>query len=171
MRLRSLLLLLFIAGLVAFVAANWGAFLATTTLSLGLTTIEAPLGLVMLVLLGALTLAFVGFTAYMQTSAVRESRRSAKEVQTQRDLADRAEASRFTELRTFIENQMQQQAAREQASRDSILQRIDGIERVLHIPTATVPRYASTAVPIEVREETHHQYSDPVPVPPDRRHH
>lgn len=171
MKLRNLLLLLFVAGLVAFVAANWSAFLATTTLSLGLTTIEAPLGLVMLVLLGALTLAFIAFTAYMQTSAVRESRRNAREMQNQRDLADRAEASRFTELRAFIETQMQQLTTREQASRDSILQRIDGIERVLHTPGTTTPRYTSTAIPVELREEPHHQYSEPVPPVADRRHH
>jgi hypothetical protein len=169
MKLRTLLIILALAALTAFVAANWGAFLATTTLSLGITTIEAPLGLVMLILLGAFALAFVAFTAYMQTSAVRESRRNAREVQAQRELADRAEASRFTELRTFLESQLQQLSAREEAHRASVLDRLDRMEKGLHAPQTV--HYSSGAQPITHNEHPGHALHDPVSPGPERRHH
>lgn len=170
MKMRSLLIVIALAGLVAFVAANWSAFLAPTTLSLGVTTIEAPLGLVMLILLGALTLGFIAFTAYMQTSAVRESRRNAREVQTQRELADRAEASRFTELRTFLESQLQQMHVREDAHRASILDRMDRMERTLHAAPSSVHYAAPTHPPVQVEHEDHPLH-DAAPPIPERRHH
>jgi hypothetical protein len=170
MKLRSLLIVIALAALVAFVAANWSVFLASTTLSLGVTTIEAPLGLVMLILLGALTLGFIAFTAYMQTSAVRESRRNAREVQTQRELADRAEASRFTELRTFLESQLQQMHAREDAHRASILDRMDRMERTLHAAPSAVHYADPTHPPVQV-EHADHPLHDPEPPIPERRHH
>lgn len=170
MKLRTLLILLALAALTAFVAANWGAFLATTTLSLGVTTIDAPLGLVMLILLGAFTLAFIAFTAYMQTSAVRESRRNSREVQAQRELADRAEASRFTELRNFLEAQMQQLSAREDAHRASILDRLDRMENSLHSPPQTI-HYSSGAQALTQDERSGHSLHESVPPIPERRHH
>lgn len=170
MKFRTLLIVLALAALAAFVAANWGAFLAPTTLSLGVTTIDAPLGLVMLILLGALTLAFVAFTAYMQTSAVRESRRNAREVQSQRELADRAEASRFTELRGFLESQLQQMKAREDANRASVLDRLDRMEKNLHTSPQTI-HYSAGAQPIVHDGHPDHSLHDPVPPIPDHRRH
>jgi hypothetical protein len=170
MKMRSLLIVVVLAGLVAFVAANWNTFLASTTLSLGVTTVEAPLGLLMLILLGALTLGFIAFTAYMQTSAVRESRRSSREVHTQRELADRAEASRFTELRTFLESQLQQMHAREDAHRAAILDRMDRMERSLHAAPPAV-HYTTPVHPPAQVDHGDHPLHDPVPPMPERRHH
>jgi hypothetical protein len=45
---------------------------------------------------------FVVWALSMQATLIVESRRQSKELQAQRELADRAEASRFTELRDFI---------------------------------------------------------------------
>lgn len=99
MRTRSSLVLLFVALIAAFIAINWSAVTTPTLLSLGITTFQAPLGLVMLCLLVALTIAFLTQLALWQGSALLEVRRHNKEMQTQRVLADQAEASRFTELR------------------------------------------------------------------------
>lgn len=169
MKLRTLLIILALGALAAFVAANWGAFLATTTLSLGITTIDAPLGLVMLILLGALTLGFIAFTAYMQTSAVRESRRNAREVHAQRELADRAEASRFTELRTFLENELQQLSAREEAHRASLLDRLDRMENKLPASPQTI-HYSSGTQPLTHNEHPGQSLHEPVPSIRERRH-
>lgn len=99
MRTRNLLVLIFVALIAAFIALNWSAVTTPTLLSLGITTFDAPLGLVMLSLLVALTIAFLTQLALWQGSALLEVRRHNKEMQTQRVLADQAEASRFTELR------------------------------------------------------------------------
>ncbi|GIZ50218.1 LapA family protein [Noviherbaspirillum aridicola] len=128
MNIRTFLLLLVLAAVAAFVALNWSTFLAPSTLSLGFASFEAPLGLVMLGLLAALALAFLGFIVFLQTSVLLEARRHARELQTQRDLADQAEASRFTELRGFIEGEMRALAARDTDATHALLARIDQLE-------------------------------------------
>lgn len=103
MPLRTLLLLLFIALIAGFAALNWAAFATPVPLSLAVTTVEAPLGLVMLGLVVLVTLAFLGYVAVFQGRLLLETRRHAKELQAQRQLADQAEASRFTELRSLLQ--------------------------------------------------------------------
>ena len=106
MRIRTIVLVLAIVLVAAFVALNVDEFTRVSVLSLGFTTIQVSLGLVMLVLLVAVTLIFLGNTLYMQSTNLLETRRYARELNTQRELADKAEASRFTELRSFLEVQV-----------------------------------------------------------------
>jgi uncharacterized integral membrane protein len=106
MPLRTVVLLIILAVVALFAALNWSAFLAPTTLSLGFTQVQAPLGLLMLALLAAVTAVFLGYLVYLQSTVLLESRRHAKELQAQRELADQAEASRFTELRSFIDSRL-----------------------------------------------------------------
>lgn len=88
-----------------FVAANWAAVLAPTTLSLLVTTVEAPLGLVLLVVTGVLVGLFLAYLAWWQAGVLMETRRHTKELQSQRELADTAEASRFTELQALVKSE------------------------------------------------------------------
>lgn len=107
MRRISIILALAILALALFVALNWSVFVAPTTLSLGFTVVQAPLGLIMLAVtagVGALLLAHILF---QQASVVLELRRAAKDLHVQRELADRAEASRFTELRGALNDEVQ----------------------------------------------------------------
>lgn len=90
-------LVLVLVGLFALI--NWPVFTAATPLSLGFTTVEAPLGVIMLGLVAFLCVLFTVWVISLQASALLDSRRQTRELQTQRDLADKAEASRFTELR------------------------------------------------------------------------
>src|SRR5207237_3274960 len=102
MRFRTLFLFVVLALTVLFALLNWPAFTAPTTRSLVFGTVEAPLGLVMLgvvLVLGAMCLAYL---VYVQGSALMDSRRHAKELQVHRDLVERAETSRFTELHNFV---------------------------------------------------------------------
>lgn len=103
MPLRTLLLLLFIGLVAGFAALNWTAFTTPVPLNLGVTTLEAPLGLTMLALVVVVALAFLGYVALFQGRVLLETRRHAKELQAQRVLADQAEASRFTELRALLQ--------------------------------------------------------------------
>jgi uncharacterized integral membrane protein len=131
MKARTLLLLVVLGVIIVFAALNWAAFTATTTLSLGLTTIEAPLGLIMLGLLIFLTALFLIFVVYLQTSVLVEARRHARELQAHRGLADQAEASRFTELRNFLETELQRIEQRDAASHSAVLQRMEQSENTL----------------------------------------
>lgn len=129
MRIRvfPVLLLLLLAGL--FALLNWPAFAATTTLSLGFTTVQASPALVMLVLVALLGMAYVASVVYLQGAALLESRRLGKELQTQRELADKAEASRFTELREFMTSELQRVVQASAESRASLLQRMEQLEQ------------------------------------------
>jgi uncharacterized integral membrane protein len=106
MSLRTVFLVM-VAGLLAiFTVLNWQAFITPTTLSLVFAEVQAPLGLVMLVITGLLAALFLLYVAYLQSTTLLESRRFARELQSQRQLADAAEASRFTELRTVLEERL-----------------------------------------------------------------
>jgi uncharacterized protein HemX len=120
MRTRSLLALLFVALIAAFAGLNWPAFNASTSLSLGFFSVEAPLGLAMLGLLTALTLGFAVYMALWQANVLLETRRHTRELQTQRALADQAEASRFTELRDAMRLEFETLAQRIAQSQDAL---------------------------------------------------
>ena len=68
MYLRNLLILVLLGALVLFAAVNWTAFTTPTTLSVIFTTVEAPLGLILLVVTGLLTLLFLIYLVYSQSS-------------------------------------------------------------------------------------------------------
>ena len=100
--LRALILFFVIAFVGLFAAINWAVFTALTPISLGFTTVQAPLGLIMLGLVAFLSVMFTVWVIVLQATSLRDARRQTKELQTQRDLADRAEASRIAELRNDL---------------------------------------------------------------------
>jgi uncharacterized integral membrane protein len=103
MSTRTLFLLLVAALLALFTILNWQAFTTSTTLWLLFARVQAPLGLVMLGICGLLTVLFLLYVAYVQTTAILEARRYARELQAQRQVADGAEASRIAELRGVVD--------------------------------------------------------------------
>ena len=104
---RTVLLLLVVAAIAALAALNWYTLSALTVVSFGVLTLEAPLGLIMLGLTALLAAFFLAYVLSLHGSVLMDTRRHTKEMQVQRELADKAEASRFTELRTFLEAQHQ----------------------------------------------------------------
>jgi hypothetical protein len=54
-------------------------------------------------------------------------------MKSQRELADQAEASRFTELRLFVQEALQRQLALNGESRDAILTRLEVLDRDLRV--------------------------------------
>ena len=117
----STLLLFIIVAIASLAALNWEALSAVSAVSVGLATFDAPLGLLMLGLTSLLGVLLVAYVLSLQGSVLLETRRHTKEMQAQRELADKAEASRFTELRAFMEAQYQQ-------GQSSVLSRLDELE-------------------------------------------
>ena len=115
MRIRTILLVSALLILAGFVALNVDEFTRISPLNLGFTTLQVSLGLVMLALLVASLLIFLGSTLYLQSRHVLEARTHTRELTAQRDLADKAEASRFTELRGYLEEQVRAEQQRETA--------------------------------------------------------
>ncbi|MCB1660664.1 MAG: hypothetical protein KDI39_20790, partial [Pseudomonadales bacterium] len=79
MPLRTLLFVIIVALIATFTALNWSAFAANTVISLGFASVQAPLGLIMLGIVVVMTVLFLFFIAYFQTSVLLEARRHAKE--------------------------------------------------------------------------------------------
>lgn len=129
MRFRSLPLFLVLAVTAVFAVMNWSVIVSPTMLSIGARTFEAPPGLVLLGLMALLCVSFILYSLSLQGSALFESRRHAREVQAQRELADKAEGSRFTELRNFMSAELLRVTQAEDAMRMQIMARLDALEQ------------------------------------------
>ena len=128
MSLRTVMVVLVLAVLALFAALNWTAFMAPTTLSLVVATVHAPLGLIMLGFVGILTALFLAAVVYLQGTRLVDARRYARELQAQRELADRAEASRFTELRAFLDAELPKLRAQSTESLGRLEARLDKLD-------------------------------------------
>jgi uncharacterized integral membrane protein len=133
MYLRTLVLLIVLGAIAVFAAVNWGAFTAPTTLSLVFGNVQAPLGLIMLGLAALLTALFLIFLVYLQASAILEARRHARELRAQRELAEQAENSRFTELRGFLEAELPKLAGQATELKVSMQTRLDQLDQSLRV--------------------------------------
>lgn len=125
MKLRSVGMIIFALVVAAFVALNWAELSRSTVLNLGVAQIQGPLGLVMLGLLLLASALFMAYLATIQTSALMQAREYHKELKAQRELADKAEASRFTDLRTLIERIESDAQTRHHSLQESVLARIE----------------------------------------------
>jgi uncharacterized integral membrane protein len=139
MNVRTVLLVLIFAAFAGFVSLNWDVINAPTTLSFGFGTAQAPLGLLLLgftvVIVAVLLLALL----VQQASVLVETRRAAKELNSQRTLADQAEASRFTALRKHLDDELQRLESQAAARESALGQRLDSLEQALraHVDQAS----------------------------------
>lgn len=133
MKLFTLLLFLILTAIAGFAVLNWNIFITPTQFSLGFTTAQIPLGLVMLGLLAFLAVLFLVFLLYRETSALLEARRHSRELQASRKLAEQAEASRFTELRNFLEAEILKLTNLHTESESKAVAKIEQVENNLRV--------------------------------------
>jgi predicted Holliday junction resolvase-like endonuclease len=133
MRLFTLLLILILTATGAVASLNWGAFVVPVDLSIGFAIIRMPIGLLMLAVLVVVTVLFLLYVVYMQTSSLLETRRLSRKLEANIALAEKAEASRFTELRSVLESEIAKQASREAESRTVLLNRVDQLSKELNV--------------------------------------
>jgi hypothetical protein len=133
MKFQALFLLLILIIISSFVALNWEAINTPTDLSIGFTNVIMPLGMVLLIALASITILFLFYIAYLQGSALLDTRRLTKDLQTQRKLADEAEASRFTELRQFIEFSFAKEVTLNTETRSQLIARMDQLEEMVKL--------------------------------------
>ena len=115
MRSRFILLVVAILLIAGFAALNWSEIIRPSPLWFGFVVADAPLGAILLGLLALATIVFALWAGTLRTNSLIESRHHMKEMEAQRALADKAEASRFTELRGHIDTHL-----RELRERDAI---------------------------------------------------
>lgn len=131
MNLRALAVGLVLALSALFAVLNWAAFTAPTALTLGFADVNAPLGLIMLVLTALVSGLFLVYIVFQQAGVILEARRYAKDLKAQRELADKAEASRFTELRGFLDGELRRIEGQGAASTREVVARVAQLERQL----------------------------------------
>jgi uncharacterized integral membrane protein len=133
MYLRTLLIVIVFGLLVIFALFNWSAFMSPTTLTVGFSTFEAPLGLILLMTVALICLLFLIYIVFLQSSSLLEGRRQARELQSQRELADRAEESRFQQLRSAMEAELRNLDTQTTQAKAEILTRLDALESNLRL--------------------------------------
>jgi len=106
MRARSTLLVVAILLVAGFAALNWSEIVQTSPLSFGIFVADAPLGAILLALLAITLVLFLASTAAMRTQSLLDYRTHQKTLEAQRELADKAEASRFVELRQHLDEHL-----------------------------------------------------------------
>ena len=120
MRARLLFIIVAILLVAGFAAQNWPEFQRTAPLNFGVVVSNAPLGVILLGVLLVSLLVFLISSAVQESRHLMEHRRHAKSLEAQRDLADKAEASRFTDLRQHIDTHLRESRQREAIGRDGI---------------------------------------------------
>lgn len=108
MNLLGTVILAVLFLLAVFTLANWSVLSAPATLSFVAFDIKGPLDVILLGAMLVLVTLFVLYALTMRTNMLMESRRHNQELQAQRKLAETAEASRLSELRTQVEREFAQ---------------------------------------------------------------
>ena len=106
MRFKSLLALIVVVWISMFLILNWQVIAAPAKINLLFGGFETSIGVAMMAVCLPMILALIIYLGMWQSTALMESRRQAKELQTQRTLADNAEASRITELSTTLHEEI-----------------------------------------------------------------
>jgi hypothetical protein len=106
MRARLIFIVVAILVVAGFAALNWAEFTRPTPLSFGVLSATVPLGTVMLTFMAIILAVFLISSATQESRHLLEHRRHTRALQAQRDLAEKAEASRFTDLRQHLDTHL-----------------------------------------------------------------
>ena len=148
MRSRLVLLVVAILLVAGFAALNWSEVMRPSPLLFGAFVADAPLGAILLGLLALAVVAFVLSAGTIRTRSLMESRRHYKELEAQRTLAEKAEASRVTDLRSYLDENL-----RELRERDKLL--TTELQREMRTQTETTNRMLAARLnELEHRMET-----------------
>jgi hypothetical protein len=74
---------------------------------------------------------FLAYIVVQQAGMLLETRRTAKELKGQREVADQAEASRFAEMRAYLEAEMRRVEAQSNAGTREVGARIEKMEQAV----------------------------------------
>jgi uncharacterized integral membrane protein len=128
MKVFGWILLLALVLLAVFTMANWSLFIAPATLNLLVFSVQGPLGLVLLGVTFVVIALFAIYALSLRANALVDERRRTRELEAQRTLADNAEASRFTALKTELDQQCATLRTSIDQARAQVLARTDALE-------------------------------------------
>lgn len=106
MKYHTIIVIAVLLLMMLFAGLNWDLFTTTSMLNLLFTQVEAPLGVLMLMIIVGLSLVFLVVVGTLETGAMLHNRRSAKELDKARKLAENKEVSRYNELRELLDSEL-----------------------------------------------------------------
>lgn len=131
MNLRTLAIVIVLAFVAGFAVLNWSAINSPMDLNFVFTKVQAPLGMVLLLIMALLLVLFLLYILYMQANIMLDNRRRDKDMEHQRELADQAELSRFTELRDYLQGELLKADERDEKFQAELRDRLWNIEQKL----------------------------------------
>ena len=106
MRYQTSFILIVLFLVTLFAGLNWELFTTPNKLNLLFIDSEAPLGMVMLTIIGGLSILYLAIVSIVETGALLEGRRRSKELDKARKLANIEEESRYKELQNFMKEEI-----------------------------------------------------------------
>jgi len=110
-RIGFMVLVMLVVAVIA--ALNWTEFTRAEPLSFGIFTATVPVGALMLVMMALVLGVFLVSSAIQESRFLLDHRRHNRALQAQRELAEKAEASRFTDLRQHLDHHLRESRQRE----------------------------------------------------------
>jgi len=117
--------------LAVFTAANWQVLTTVTPLSFVVFAVEGPLGVILMGVSLFLTLLVVAYALLLRTTWLMESRRLNRQLEEQRELAEKAESSRIATLQEMLKNEFENLNTSLHKVGDTNLARIETAEQSL----------------------------------------
>ena len=127
MTLRSVVLAILSLLALIFLILNWQGITASVPVNLIVEEIQAPLGLILLVILGGLWLFGIAWDLMQQASTLVEIRKAYREANANKSLADHAEQSRLEQTKESLRQEMVK-------NREELLA---GIKAAVEVPTTS----------------------------------
>ncbi|MEJ6023238.1 hypothetical protein [Ramlibacter sp. PS4R-6] len=113
MRGRIVFIVVAVLVTLAIASLNWAEFTRAEPLSFGLFTATVPVGVTMLVIMAIVLTVFLVSSAIQESRYLLDHRRHTRALHAQRELAEKAEASRFTDLRQHLDSHLRETRTRE----------------------------------------------------------
>lgn len=144
MAIRTVVLILLTLLSALFLVVNWAGITASVPVNLVYTDTEAPLGLILLLVLGALWIAGIIWALLQQAATLLEIRKAYKDAESSRGLADDAEKSRFEATRKAVHDEIvaaqelftktaNENDARQTELKEKLAARLDNLEKAVSL--------------------------------------
>lgn len=146
MNLRSVFLFVIFIFCGIFLVVNWQGIVTDVPVNLLYTEIQAPLGLILLLVLGFLVFICLLYAFVQQASLALEMRRAHKELEDARQLAQRAERSRFVELNNELQKLVKDLREQSTTRHNAVLARIETMEERMRMNTHDTINSVSASV-------------------------
>lgn len=115
--------------LAVFTAANWKVLSTPTPLSFVAFSVQGPMGVILLGVMLGLVLLVMAYALILRTALLVESRRLNRQLEEQRELAEKAESSRIAALHELVERELKEAQALTGTSSETVVTRLEDLEQ------------------------------------------